>query len=162
MSPSLPANTLTKTSNNRGDIAAFARYFVTKELADSIPEESLDTTLDIVLTLRALKSCYSDYLSQLGRANLDLANIKNYLSPEAWQSLNTNKRLLLEQCIAREAEQINAGILRAIDFIAKQLIAITPSDAVMEELMARRVKQYPTYAPKPMRKAKRIKQSLSA
>ena len=160
MSPTtltLPKNTLPKTGNNRGDIAAFARFFVTKELSDTMPEASLDTTLDLVIGLKALRSYYVDYLNQMSAATVELSHIKHYLSPEAWQALNTNKRLYLESCIAKEVEQINGGILKAIDWLSKQLIELSPDDATMQALMDRRVKQYPTYAPLPMRKARRTK-----
>jgi hypothetical protein len=159
MTPSLPKNTLTKTGNNRGDIAAFARYFVTKELADTMPEASLDTTLDLVIGLKALRSYYVDYLNQMGQASVELSNIKHYLSAENWQALNNEKRRYLEICIAKEVEQINASVQRAIDWLNKQLIQLNPGEAKIAELMERRVKQYPTYAPQPMRKARRIKQA---
>ena len=153
----LPKKTLTKTGNNRGDIAAFARFFVTKELADTMPEASLDTTLDLVIGLKAVRSYYVDYLNQTSRAAVELSHIKRYLSAEDWAALNTNKRLQLESCIAREVSQINHGIQQAIDWLSKQLLAVTPGDTVMEELMNRRMQQYPTYAPQPMRKARRLK-----
>ena len=160
MNPILPTNTLTKTGNNRGNIEAFARYFVTKELSDTMPEASLDTTLDLVLGLKALRGYYVDYLAQLGQAAVELTHVKHYLAADAWQALNTNKRVYLEQCIAREVSQINNGVERAIDWLTKQLIQLSPDDATMNELLERRVQQYPTYAPLPMRKARRIK-SLS-
>ena len=154
----LPAEPLGKTRQNRGDIAAFARYFVTSELADTMPVEALDTTLDIVLGLRALKGYYSDYLAQLGRANVDLSHLPKYLSATAWQGLNTNQRKNLEHCITSEARQINAGILRAIDFLTGQLIAVTPDEVKLQEMMESRISQYPAYdTPPPSRKARRVK-----
>ena len=149
--------TLTKTGSNRGDIEAFARYFVTKELSATMPEASLDTTLDLVIGLKALRSYYVEYLAQLGLATVELSHVKHYLNADAWQALNTNKRRHLESCIGREVEQINAGVLKAIDWLSKQLIALSPDDEAMQALLDRRAKQYPTYAPLPMRKARRTK-----
>ena len=156
--PKLPAEALGKTNQNRGDIAAFARHFVTAELADTMPPEALATTLDIVLGLRALKGYYADYLAQLGQANVDLAHLPQYLSGSAWQALNTNQRTHLEACIAREARQINAGILKAIDFLTGQLIAVTPDETALQAMLEARIAQYPAYAPPPpVRKARRVK-----
>ena len=154
--PTLPANTLGNTQQNKADIGAFARYFVTAELANTMRPAAMDTTLDIVLGLRALKGYYNDYLNQLGEATVDLSNIPSYLSKLTLDSLNTNQRKYLESRVAAEVGSINAGILRAIDFLAGQLIAITPDSQVMEDLMAARAKQYPSYdvAP-PSRKARR-------
>ena len=156
--PALPANTLGKTQQNKADISGFARYFVTAELANTMPAAAMATTLDIVLGLRALKSYYADYLSQLGQASVDLANIPSYLSKSTLDSLNTNQRKYLEARVAAEANSINAGILRAIDFLTGQLIAITPDEERMEELMNERIRAYATYPePQPIRKARRTK-----
>lgn len=148
--------TLTRTNNNLADLAAFASYFVTKELSDTLPEASLDTTLDLVLGLKTLRSGYVDYLHQLEKAAVEITNIRRYLSAEDWQGLNTNKRLYLESCVRKQVAQINAGVLASIDWLTKQLITLSPDDETMQALLARRARQYPTYASKPMRKARRV------
>jgi hypothetical protein len=156
MSVTLPTTTLTPKTTNRASIAAFAAYFVRERLAATLPDTVLDTTLDLLLCLRQLKGCYEDHLRELAAANIDLSDLPGFFTPVNWKALNTNQRLYLEACISNEAEQINGSVLRGLDFTARQLIALTPDAAGMDELLDRRAAKYPTYAaPLPMRKARR-------
>lgn len=81
LSPALPTGTLTPTATNRGSMQAFAHRFVVHGLANTMPEGSLDTTLDLVIQLRALRPYYAEYQALTSLAAVDLAHVPLHLTP---------------------------------------------------------------------------------
>jgi hypothetical protein len=159
MNPSLPAGTLSKLNNNTVSRAEFARAFVTAEMAQTMPESSLNLALDLTIQLRALRSYYVEYAQLTSEAAVDLSNVRAFMAAGVWDALSNGNRREIEAHIGREVRQINEGIQRAIAWLDKQLAHFNPDNVAMTELMERRLKQYPTYAPKPMRKARRVNSS---
>lgn len=144
MKPALPPNTLTRTNNNTVSRAAFAQSFVTSEMAQTMPESSLNLALDLTIQLRALRSYYVEYAQLTSDAGVDLAHVRGFMAAGVWDTLSNGNRREIEAHIAREVRQINEGIQRAIAWLDRQLAHFDPNNGVLVEMMERRMDEYAT------------------
>lgn len=137
------ANALSKQQNTVEGRAAFARRFVTSEMADTMPDAALPLALDLTIQLRALRSYYVEYGEMTSQAAVNIDHLPNWLAPGVWEGMNNANKRHLESCIKNEVAQINEGIQRAIAWVDRQLQTYSPSDTVLNGMMEDRMNQYP-------------------
>ena len=132
------------TTPKKLDIDGLAALFVTRRMAQGLPDEALKAALNAVIIWRGLQAEYDVYARHQNAVLIRPDEVAEHLAPGAWETLTPETRKKLRAAIREKERHHRQGLRLVRDFIHTQASYGNAGSNAFQRVYAEREAEYLT------------------